>query len=69
MNLIYSNMKHLSSQLFKQFKLELSPSELEVASLFQTYNTLQSNMLSHNKKFPWNQLLKSIDLYKLELMQ
>ena len=69
MNLIYSNTKHLSNQLFKQFKHELSPSELEVSSLIQTYTTLHVQILSHNKRFPWNQLINSLDLQKLELLQ
>lgn len=69
MNLIYSNKKHLSGSLFKQLWEELYPSELEVSSLLQAYTTFYIQIISNNKKYPWNQLVKSLNLQKMELIK
>jgi hypothetical protein len=69
MNLIYSNKKHLSATLFKQLRYELYPSELEVYSLIQSYTTFYVKILSNNKRYPWNQLVKTLNLGKMELIK
>lgn len=67
MNLIYSNKKHLSGLLFKQLRDELYPSELEVSSLIQSYTTFYIKIISLNNRYPWNLLVKSLDLRTMEL--
>lgn len=69
MNLIYSNKKHLSGLLFKQLRDELYPSELEVTNLIQAYTTFYITIVARNKKFPWNQLMKTLNIQKMELIK
>jgi hypothetical protein len=68
MNLIYSSGHH-SSNLFKDLRYQLSPSELEVSSLFQTYTTFFINIIQKNRRFPWNNIIKSLNLNELELVK